>query len=178
MLFRLILLFTIVPLIELFFLMQLSEWMGIVPTIGLVLVTGVVGASLARQQGLKCWIDFRRRMSQGQLPTDLLLEGPMILAAALLLITPGVLTDAVGFALLIPPIRGAFRRELARRFDQATIHQTRGFRPSEPFSQEREEEGPRQARTSKTEIIDVKVITPEEDKKSTDKKKESDKNQD
>ena len=116
MLFRLLLLFTLVPLVELTLLLLIGRHMGLPFTLGLVIVTGVVGAWLARQQGLRCWREVQRQMSQGQLPAEPLLDGLMILVAGALLLTPGVLTDALGFALLLPPIRRRVRRYLAKRF--------------------------------------------------------------
>ncbi|MBN2216509.1 MAG: FxsA family protein, partial [Pirellulales bacterium] len=93
MLARLVLLFTIVPLVELALLFWIAERTSWWATIGLVVVTGVVGAALARHEGLRCLQAARRKLAQGELPTDSLLDGPMILIAGTLLITPGVLTD-------------------------------------------------------------------------------------
>ncbi|MCA8982206.1 MAG: FxsA family protein [Planctomycetaceae bacterium] len=110
MILRLLLLFTLVPFIELVLLLKLSEWHGWPTTILLVLVTGVLGTVLARLQGFQVWYKIQNELSQGRPPTDALVEGMLILFAGALLITPGILTDLFGFLLLWP----AFRSLLAR----------------------------------------------------------------
>lgn len=105
MLLRLLLLFTLVPIAELALLIQLGEAIGLVPTLLLILVTGVVGASLARREGARSWLEVRRDLSQGQLPAESLLHGLMVLVAGAFLVTPGILTDAAGFLLLVRPVR-------------------------------------------------------------------------
>ncbi|MBN1908490.1 MAG: FxsA family protein [Pirellulales bacterium] len=115
MLLRLFLLFTLVPLAELTILLWIAHRTGWLFTLALVIVTGVVGASLARREGLRCWQGARQRLAQGEMPTDSLLDGLMILLAGALLITPGVLTDLFGFSLLLPPARRVFRRWLSTR---------------------------------------------------------------
>ena len=128
MLLRLLLLFTLVPLVELALLIWISQYTGLLFTISLVILTGVVGAWLAREQGLRCWREVHRQLSQGQVPAEPLLDGLMILVAGAVLITPGVLTDLVGFALLVPPIRGLVRRYLAARFRaHIVVHPMEGF---------------------------------------------------
>lgn len=99
------LVFIAVPLIELALLLQVGAWIGPVPTIALVIVTAIAGASLARWQGLSA-IERAKSMAQaGQLPAGPVFDGILILVAALLLLTPGILTDAVGFFLLVPLTR-------------------------------------------------------------------------
>ena len=115
MLLRLLLLFTVVPLVELSLLFWIAERTDWGFTLALVIVTGFVGAALARREGLRCWLAAQEKINRGELPTDSLLDGLMILLAGAVLITPGVLTDLFGFALLVPPIRGFLRRWLARR---------------------------------------------------------------
>lgn len=102
---RLLLLFTSVPLIELALLLWIGGRIGVLPTVALILATGVAGASLARLQGLATWRRFQAALAAGRLPGRELLEGLLILVAGALLLTPGVLTDAVGFLLLVPPAR-------------------------------------------------------------------------
>ncbi len=132
MLLRLLLLFTLVPLVELALLIWISQYTGLLFTIGLVILTGVVGAWLAREQGLRCWLEVQRQLSRGELPAEPLLDGLMILVAAAVLITPGVLTDAAGFALLVPPIRRMVRRYLTERFRaRITVQPIPGFGESQ-----------------------------------------------
>jgi UPF0716 protein FxsA len=127
-LLRLLLLFTLIPLVELALLFWISEQTGWLFTLGLVIVTGVVGATLARQQGLRCWLEVQRQMAEGQLPAEPILDGLMLLVAGAVLITPGVLTDLVGFALLVPPVRKLVRRYLAARFrSRVVVHRPQDF---------------------------------------------------
>lgn len=120
MLLRLLLLFTLVPIAELVILVQLGEAIGLAPTLLLVFATGVVGASLARREGARTWLEVQRDLAEGELPADSLLHGLMVLVAGAFLVTPGVLTDAAGFLLLLRParerlaglVRGWLRRQV------------------------------------------------------------------
>jgi UPF0716 protein FxsA len=123
---RLFLLFLIVPLVELYLLIKVGEVIGAPATIGLVIATAFLGAALARREGLRTFVAIQQTVAAGRLPTDDLIEGVMILFAGLVLLTPGFLTDAIGFFVLIPPTRRWLRRYLVawlkRRADmQANI---------------------------------------------------------
>lgn len=102
---RLALLFVVVPLLELILLIQIGQVVGLWPTIGLVVLTGAVGAALARSQGLKTLWAFQEATSRGALPAEAIQDGLAILVGGAFLLTPGLLTDIVGFALLVPPTR-------------------------------------------------------------------------
>ena len=115
MLLRLLLLFTIVPLIELALLLYLTELTSWRVSVGLVLTTGIVGALLAKLQGAMVYRRAGEQMARGETPTDTLLDGMMILVAGCLLITPGILTDVLGFSLLLPPVRTMIRRRVRDR---------------------------------------------------------------
>ena len=114
MLFRLLLLFVLVPVAELMLLIRLGEWIGLWPTLGLIVVTGVVGSVLARQQGFSVLRRLQSRLGQGGLPGRELMDGAIILVSGALLLTPGVVTDVIGFAGLIPPTRALIRAGLGR----------------------------------------------------------------
>ncbi len=116
MFLRLLLLFTVVPLLELFLLVKLGTVVGVGPTIALVIFTGVLGAWLARQQGLGVLRRLRAELEAGRLPAGALIDGLLILIAGAVLLTPGLLTDALGFVLLIPRTRAAVRKIVAARF--------------------------------------------------------------
>ncbi len=105
MLFLLFLLFTAIPLLELYILFHIGSLIGIWPTVGLVLFTGAAGAWLARRAGRSTLSRIRNRISKGSIPSDELQDGVIILISGALLITPGVITDLVGFAGLVPGIR-------------------------------------------------------------------------
>jgi UPF0716 protein FxsA len=116
MFLRLLLLFTVVPLLELFLLVKLGTVVGVGPTIALVIFTGVLGAWLARQQGLGVLRRLRAELEAGRLPAGALIDGLLILVAGAVLLTPGLLTDALGVVLLVPPSRAVVRRIVVERF--------------------------------------------------------------
>lgn len=122
MLGRLILLFLLTPAVELGLLIQVDQLIGFWPTIGLIIATGIVGSYLARREGLSTWKRLNQRLQAGELPGTELANGVIILVAGALLVTPGVLTDVIGFLGLIPPTRALIRRFLIRRF-QGKIQQ-------------------------------------------------------
>ena len=120
MFLRLFLLFTCVPLVELYLLLQIGSVIGAVNTILLVIVTGVLGAYLAQQEGLRTLERIRSLMAQGEMPGEPLIDAFLILVAGFVLITPGILTDLLGFLMLVPasraPIRRWIRGQLEQRF--------------------------------------------------------------
>jgi len=118
MLGRLLLLFTIVPLAELYILIKIGGYIGGFNTILLVLMTAMLGASLARLQGLRTLQQIQLSLSQGQIPAEEMIDGVLILMGGLLLLTPGVLTDLFALVLLFPYTRAYFKRWLRRRFDK------------------------------------------------------------
>ena len=105
--------FTVIPFVELSLLVRLGGTIGLFPTLAICLGTGVVGAALARTQGLSVLARIQAVSAQGRLPTRELLDGAMILLAGMVLITPGFLTDLFGLALLTPPFRAVMRAVLA-----------------------------------------------------------------
>jgi len=127
MIFRVLLLMTVVPLVELWLLFVIAEHSGWKFTIGLVLTTGLVGAWLARWQGWRAMQRIRAELTAGKTPGGPLLDGVLIFVAGVLLVTPGVLTDSAGFLLLIPPSRAWVRRYLARWFRSRFHVDVRGF---------------------------------------------------
>lgn len=109
---RLLLLFIVVPIAELALLLEVGDVLGVLGTVALVIATGIVGATLARLEGLKLIFDIRNDLDMGRIPAPRLIDGMLILVAAALLVTPGILTDIVGFSLLIPAFRKHFKRWL------------------------------------------------------------------
>jgi UPF0716 protein FxsA len=128
MLSRLLLLFIVVPLIELALLLQLAKRTSPILTLTLVIATGALGAILARQQGVRVLLQIRRQLNAGRLPTRALLDALMIFVAGALLVTPGILTDLFGFSLLIPACRRRYRTWLAKRFQSSVTLHVRGNR--------------------------------------------------
>ena len=111
----LLLLFVTVPLVELFLLIKLFTVIGFPFTIGLVLLTGLIGYTLAKWQGLEVVQSIHNEIQEGRMPTDKMMDGVMILFAAGVLLTPGVLTDIAGFLLLTPRFRVQVKKWLAAR---------------------------------------------------------------
>jgi UPF0716 protein FxsA len=109
---KLLLLFTVVPLIELALLIKLGSYIGVLDTILLIIFTGAAGAILVRAAGIQCLFTVRQQLQSGKFPADELCNGLLILIAGALLITPGLLTDAAGFALLVPPVRAMIKTRL------------------------------------------------------------------
>ncbi len=118
MFLRLLLLFTAVPLIELALLVEIGKRVGLAATVALVIATGVLGAWLARREGLRTLARLQKELQEGRMPTEPLLDGLMIFIAGAVLLTPGLLTDLFGFSLLIPQARGLVRRAVAKRLKQ------------------------------------------------------------
>jgi UPF0716 protein FxsA len=154
MLFRLIILFTVVPLTELFLLMWLAEVTNSAAMVfGLVILTGIVGASLARWQGAGTWRRLHRDLNAGRMPADALLDGLLIFIAGALLLTPGILTDLVGFGLLIPPLRSLLKRFLVWRFKSRF----------EVIARDMSAPGARGPGAQRDEIIESRLIDPQGD---------------
>ena len=111
----LFLLFLLVPLVEIYFLIQVGKVIGAGWTVFCVVFTAVLGAALLRVQGLSTLNRVQRSLEQGRMPAVELLEGLMLLVAGALLLTPGFVTDAIGFLLLVPPLRRRAARWLIRK---------------------------------------------------------------
>ena len=115
---RLALLFVVVPIIELMLLIQLGQFIGLMPTLALVFATGIGGAAMARAEGLRVLFQFQEELAQGRLPGQAMLDGASVLVGAAFLLTPGVLTDLLGFSLLFPLSRRWIQRRLKKRLEQ------------------------------------------------------------
>jgi len=120
MLFRLLVLFTLVPLLELYLLIKVGDLIGVWPTVSLVILTGALGAFLTRLEGLRVLRQVQAEFKEGRVPTAALLDGLLIVVAGAVLLTPGLITDALGFFLLLPPgrrvVRDAVSAAATRRF--------------------------------------------------------------
>jgi len=121
---RLLLLFITVPLIEVLILIKLGSLFGFWPTIFLVIGTGILGAYLAKLYGLTIWYKIQQDLQAGLMPADKLVDGLLILIGGIVLLTPGLLTDLLGFMLLIPFTRSYFKRFAKRKFKNMSEGQT------------------------------------------------------
>ncbi|EGR0550842.1 membrane protein FxsA [Vibrio cholerae] len=127
-------LFIAVPVIEIALFIQVGGVLGVWPTIALVLLTAIVGASLVRSQGLQTLLTVQQRLAQGQLPAQQILEGVMLAVAGVLLLTPGFFTDILGMLVLLPAPRAYFAKQLMSRVVVGNIHASgAGFEQPNPF---------------------------------------------
>jgi UPF0716 protein FxsA len=121
-----LLLLIIVPAMEIGVLILSGNTIGVWPTIGLIIFTGILGAYLARTQGLETLRLAQLQMSQGQIPGEAILDGLCILVGGVVLLTPGFITDAIGFLLLIPTSRGVIKiwlqKLIKKMVDNGNIH--------------------------------------------------------
>ena len=111
----LFLLFLLIPMVEIYFLIQVGSVIGAIPTIALVVFTALLGAMLLRLQGLATLQRTRSALAQGQVPAMEMFEGVLLVFAGALLLTPGFVTDTIGFLFLVPPLRKAIIRWFLNR---------------------------------------------------------------
>ena len=143
---RLFILFVTVPFVELALLLWLSQVTDWRLTFALVVLTGIVGAILAKSQGLRAWQNVQQQMRNGNPPTEALLDAAMILVAGALLLTPGLLTDALGFSLLLPVGRRFHRRWLTAAFRRHVRFES--YTPGSPGAG-----SPRQSQIIEAEVV-------------------------
>ena len=115
---RLALLFIVIPIVELVLLVELGRRIGLLSTVALVIITGITGATMARLEGLRVFFQFQLEMASGRLPGQAMLDGASVLVGGAFLLTPGVLTDLLGFSLLFPLSRRWIQRRLKERLER------------------------------------------------------------
>ncbi len=131
MLSRLLFLFIAVPLIEIMLLIKMGEQIGFWPTVFIQVGTGILGATLARLQGLLVWNKITRELQSGRIPTQDMINGMLIFAAGIVLMTPGLLTDLAGFAMLIPFTRNLFKAWMRQQFEKNAAHYQNASKPGD-----------------------------------------------
>ena len=123
---RLILIFIVVPLIEILLLIEIGSRIGALNTIFIIVLTGILGASLMRHQGFTIIRNIQRDLSQGRMPTGELINGTLVLVGGIVLLTPGFFTDSVGFVLLLPATRALILKKIQllirRKIESGDIH--------------------------------------------------------
>ena len=117
MLLKLFLAFTIIPIIEIYLLIEIGSMFGALTAVTLVILTGFLGAFLARMQGLQTLYRIKESLREGRMPSGELLDALLIVIAGLVLLTPGFLTDSAGFLLLIPATRNSIKYWLQRQIE-------------------------------------------------------------
>ena len=118
MFFKLFLAFTLIPFIEIYLLIKIGGQIGAFNTVLIVILTGLLGASLARLEGIKTMTKVRDSLNRGDLPAEEMLDAMLIFVAGVVLLTPGFITDLTGLALLVPKLRYRFKRWLRKKFDE------------------------------------------------------------
>jgi UPF0716 protein FxsA len=114
----LLLLFTLIPFIELFLLLQIAERTSATFTFILIILTGIVGAYFAKVQGRLVIFNIRQALNQGIMPKEELVNGLCVLIGGAFLLTPGILTDIAGFTLLIPYTRNFYKKIVKNKFEK------------------------------------------------------------
>ena len=112
--FLLVLLFVLVPIAEIYVIIQVGQEIGALWTVAILIVDSLIGARLLGWQGRRAWASFQTALAQGRIPHREVLDGALIILGGAFLLTPGFITDAVGILLLVPPTRAFFRRLLTR----------------------------------------------------------------
>ncbi len=123
MLLKLFLAFTIIPVLEIYLLIKLGSFLGALNTVIIVILTGIIGAYLAKLEGLHTMTKVREALNRGEMPAEGMLDALLILVAGIVLLTPGFLTDIAGLLMLIPQTRFLFKRWLRKKFDEWTQNQ-------------------------------------------------------
>ena len=118
MLLKLFLAFTIIPVLEIYLLIKLGSFLGALNTVIIVILTGIIGAYLAKLEGLHTMTKVREALTRGEMPAEGMLDALLILVAGIVLLTPGFLTDLAGLLMLIPQTRLLFKRWLRKKFDE------------------------------------------------------------
>lgn len=146
---KLLLLFTLVPIVELYVLFQIGHAFGGLLPVLFVVGSALIGTSLARLQGLRMFEAWRTSLARGVLPSQSVVDGVLVLLACLLLIVPGVITDGLALLLLIPPLRRPFggwlMHRVARAIQRGTVHVAQ-----QPAA-------PRRSRAGAQDVIDVEA---------------------
>jgi len=116
----------VVPIAELYVILQVGSWLGILPTVAILILDSILGSMLLRAQGRAAWRHFNDSLSAGRPPAREVLDGGLIILGGAFLLTPGFLTDIIGLLLLIPPTRAVLRRLVVRRFARTFITRATG----------------------------------------------------
>jgi UPF0716 protein FxsA len=139
MLALLVLLFIVVPIAEIYVIIQVGQAIGVLWTILLLIADSIIGARLVSWQGRRAWQRFQEALAQGRVPHREVMDGVLIIVGGAFLLAPGFITDVIGLVLLIPPSRALVRRVLARaiisrrfRFGRVTTWPSSGPRGPEP----------------------------------------------
>ena len=149
----LLFIFILVPMAELAVLIKVGSAIGILWTFALILLTALVGVTLLRAQGIATLMRASERMQQGSLPAQELAEGFLLALAGALLLTPGFLTDAFGFSLLLPGVRGMMAQSIMKRFKPQVMNPFEQ-QSQDPFQQRPDSQGPQRDARREGDVIE------------------------
>jgi UPF0716 protein FxsA len=135
-----LLLFILVPIVEMTVLIQVGSKIGALATVGLVFLTAIVGVTLIRKQGLETSLKAQEKMRRGELPASEVAEGLMLIFAGLCLLIPGFVTDAIGALLLVPPLRKLFAAGLVLKFISSMMARGNQWRGGQGYASRQEGE--------------------------------------
>jgi len=161
MFFKLLMLFILIPLIELYFLLEISQFIGVFTTVMIIIFTGAAGVSIARRQGYQVVNNIRSTLNAGKMPTDDLISALLILIGGVTLLTPGFLTDITGFLLILPGSRDLIAALVKKYFvkyvkeNKVEVHYGNQFNQRQNGKQEQD--------NYKDDFIDVEAEKVEED---------------
>lgn len=166
----LVLIFIVVPLLELAIIVQVGQLVGTGWTILALLAVSLAGAWLVRREGTRAWSRFRMALAEGRMPADEVLEGALVLFGGALLLTPGFATDALGLSLMVPPVRAlvaaTLRRRLGSRFVVGTLggrdasgRGPAGDRGTVGGGPQRSGPARRPSPTRSDDVVDVEVVS-------------------
>jgi UPF0716 protein FxsA len=141
--FVFLLLLVLWPVVEIAVFLQVVQWIGVLDTLGLLLLVSLGGAWIVKRQGVGTLARMRAELDAGRVPTATMVDGGLLMVAGLLLLVPGFVTDAFGLLLLLPPVRTGVRSVLRRRFAVRTLR-VRRLRTQRGYSEApRHDDGPR-----------------------------------
>lgn len=150
----LVIAFIVVPLLELAAIIQVGQWIGVIPTIVILLVDSLLGAYLLKREGRAAWRNFRSALDRAKLPTVEVVDGALVIFGGALLLTPGFVTDIVGLLLLFPATRAVANRMIRSRVRGVFGLGSAGQRPAAPAGAQRR--GKRQPGGG--DVLDVEVV--------------------
>ena len=117
----LVVVFIVVPLAELYVILQVGDAIGVVPTLAILVADSLLGSWMLKSQGRQVWRRFNEATAAGRIPHSEIIDGVLVIFGGAFLITPGFLTDIVGLLFLLPPTRAAFRRMVRGMIERGTI---------------------------------------------------------